>query len=296
MLVIPVSLAAALAFAVASYLKHRSAEGIPSASGGAKVASLVRETVKDPRWLMAIFADIVGVGLQVVALRIAALSVVQPLLVTTVIFALLLRHRLHQAVAARDFAWAAAATAALGGFLLLAGTVRQRNTTAADRLPALIAVVIGLVLAVSCVVIARGTSQRGRSAALLGIAVGVIYAGNAALLKTLTSLASRGFVAVVSSWQLWTLLGMGTIGLVLNQLAFQAGPITASLPALSTVDPLASIAIGVTVYDDPIRHGALASCGLAAALLVLGIAIIQLARAPSRPRGSPARLSEHSTT
>jgi hypothetical protein len=297
MLVILISLAAALAFAVASYLKHRSAEAIPSGSGGAtQVASLARHTLKDPIWMVAIVADTVGVGLQVLALRIGALSVVQPVLVTTVIFALLLRHWRYQPVAARDFAWAGVATAALGGFLLLAGTVRHHSATAADRLPALIAVVIGLALAISCIVLARGTAQRGRSAALLGIAVGVIYAGDAALLKTLTSLASRGVAAVAFSWQLWALLGAGSVGLMLNQLAFQAGPITASLPALSTVDPLASIAIGVAVYDDPIRRGVLASVGLAAALLLLGIAIIQLARAPARPPNIFGTLSMHSTT
>ena len=145
----------------------------------------------------------------------------------------------------------------------------------------MIAVAIGFILAVCCVALARGPAARGRSAALLGIAVGVIYAGNAALLKTLTSLAGRGFAAVVVSWQLWTLLVVGTVGLVLNQLAFQAGPITASLPALSTVDPLVSIAIGVAVYDEPIRRGAFASSGLALALLILGVAIIQLARTPT---------------
>jgi hypothetical protein len=282
MLVILVSLAAALAFAVASYLKHRSAEGIPAAGDGVTpVITLARHTVKDPIWLVAIVADTTGVGLQVAALRLGALSVVQPLLVTTVIFALLLRHRLYRRVPARDFAWAGVAATALIGFLLLAGTVRQHRSSAADRLPAVIAVLVGLVLAVGCVFLARTTSTRGRSAALLGIAVGFIYAGDAALLKTLTSLATHGITVVATSWQLWTLLGAGTVGLLLNQLAFQAGPITASLPALSTVDPLASIAIGVAVYDEPIRHGLFASCGLTAALLVLGVAIIQLARTPT---------------
>jgi hypothetical protein len=282
MLVIPVSLAAALAFAVASYLKHRSAEAMPAEGGqGTQVVTLARQTVRDPTWLIAMVADTAGVALQVAALRLGALSVVQPLLVTTVIFALLLRHRFYRPIPGRDFVWAGLATMSLGGFLLLAGTVRHDRSSAPDRLPAVIAVAIGFILAVCCVALARGPAARGRSAALLGIAVGVIYAGNAALLKTLTSLAGRGFAAVVVSWQLWTLLVVGTVGLVLNQLAFQAGPITASLPALSTVDPLVSIAIGVAVYDEPIRRGAFASSGLALALLILGVAIIQLARTPT---------------
>src|SRR5580693_3293763 len=106
MLVIPVSLAAALAFAVASYLKHRSAEAMPAEGGqGTQVVTLARQTVRDPTWLIAMVADTAGVALQVAALRLGALSVVQPLLVTTVIFALLLRHRFYRPIPGRDFVW-----------------------------------------------------------------------------------------------------------------------------------------------------------------------------------------------
>jgi hypothetical protein len=57
------------------------------------------------------------------------------------------------------------------------------------------------------------------------------------------------------------------------------GPLAASLPAISTVDPLFSIALGVIIYDEQIRHGLTAGVGLGALLLVLGVAIIQLSRA-----------------
>jgi hypothetical protein len=280
-LVILTSLAAALAFAVASYLKHRSAEAIPSAADtAASIMTIARGTVRDPVWIGGLAADAVGLVLQVVALRLGALSVVQPLLVTTVVFALVLRHRLYRRVPRRDFVWAAAAVVALAAFLLLAGTIRPRTPAAPDRTPAVIAVVLGVILATSCV-LGRRASKRARSAALLGIAVGVIYAGTAALLKALTTIASRDVTPLATSWQLYVLVILGGAGLLLNQVAFQAGPITASLPALSTVDPLASIAIGVAVYDEPIRRGLTASVGLTAALLVLGVAIIQLARAPA---------------
>lgn len=62
----------------------------------------------------------------------------------------------------------------------------------------------------------------------------------------------------------------GAGGLLLNQLTFQAGPLAASLPAISTVDPLFSIALGVIIYDEQIRHGLTAGVGLGALLLVLG--------------------------
>ena len=152
----------------------------------------------------------------------------------------------------------------------------------------MIAALTGLVLAVTCVLLGRRQSRAGRSAALLGVAVGATYAGTAALLKTLTSIALQGPLALLTSWQLYTVVVLGAGGLVLNQLAFQAGPLAASLPAIATVDPLASIALGVVVYDEQIRHDLLSGAGLAALLLLLGVAVIQLARlstagpAPSR--------------
>jgi hypothetical protein len=147
LLVIALSLMAALAFALASYLKHRSAEAIPVGRGGpSDVTHLARSSLRDPAWIAGIAVDTVGVALQVVALHFGAISVVQPVLVTSVVFALLLRHRLYRAVPRRDFAWAGVATLALSAFLLIAGTVRHDRSMAPDRIPAVIALVIGAAL------------------------------------------------------------------------------------------------------------------------------------------------------
>jgi len=118
---------------------------------------------------------------------------------------------------------------------------------------------------------------------LLGIAVGTVYAATAALLKALTTIALRGPIPLLTSWQLYAVVVLGATGLLLNQVAFQAGPLSASLPAITTVDPLLSIVIGVTVYDEPIRHGLPAVIGLAVLLLVLGGSVIQLTRSAAPP-------------
>ncbi len=119
------------------------------------------------------------------------------------------------------------------------------------------------------------------------MAVGTIYAATAALLKALTGIALHGPVALFTSWQLYAVVVAGAGGLLLNQLAFQAGPLASSLPAISTVDPLFSIALGVIIYDEQIRHGVVPGLGLGALLLVLGVAVIQLARAGIAAPTSP---------
>jgi hypothetical protein len=288
-LVVVLSLGSAAAFAVATSLKHRSAGEVPDAQNlqPAAVGHLVRATVVHRLWLAGIAADAIAVLLQIVALHYGALAVVQPLLISGLLFALLLRPLHHQPIGQRELGWALVLSLALVGFLALAGTAGRSSTTpGVDRAPAIVTGIVGLVLAAGCVAIARRQRPGGTSAALLGVAVGITYAAAAALLKAVGDVAVHGPRALLTSWQLYTVLVIGILGLLLNQLAFQAGPLTTSLPAIATVNPLASITIGVLVYDETFRHSPEASLGLGVLLLVLGIAVIQLTRSGGRPMPS----------
>lgn len=289
-LVVALSLGAALAFATSSTLKHVSAAQVPDAQDLAprSVGRLVRATVAHPLWLAGAVADVVGLTLQVLALHLGALGVVQPLLITGLLFALILRQCTGHRSSRREILWGVVLTATLIGFLTLSGTAHHAAVHhSVDRRAAVVAAVVGVVLATTCVALGRAQRPSGRSAALLGVAVGAIYASTAALLKALTTLFGGGAVAVLTSWQLYAVLVVGAAGLVLNQLAFQAGPLAASLPAIATVDPLASIAIGVLVYGERVRHTVGAGFGLAALLLLLGVSVIQLSRLGA-PRPGPA--------
>ncbi len=281
-LVVAFGLAAAFAFAMSSSLKHVSAGHVPDAQSlhPGKLARLVRATLAHPLWLGGIGCDVLGLALQILALHLGALVVVQPLLISGLVFALVLRQRFeHHQVNAAQIGWAILLSGALAGFLLLATTgVPPPAAGSADRLPAVTAGVLGLLLTAGCVELGRRQQSDARSAVLLGAAVGVVYAATAALLKSLSYIAVRAPVHLLISWQLYTLIAAGAAGLLLNQLAFQAGPITASLPATATVDPLLSIVIGVAVYDEHIRRGPADGTVLIALLLLLGAAVIQLTR------------------
>ena len=280
LLVVVLALAAAFAFALSSSLKHVSAGQAPDAQSlrPGKLARFVWATLSHRLWLGGIGCDAVGLVLQILALHFGALAVVQPLLVTSLVFTLLLRRRFeHHHVSRQQLISAVVLTAALAGFVTLAGGSRQSAHEAADRLPAVVAGCLGALLAVGCVVLSR-RSRSGRAAALLGIAVGIIYAATAALLKAASDIAVRGAAELFESWQLYTVVALGAAGLLLAQLAFQAGPITASLPATATVDPLLSIVVGVAVYDEHIRRGPGSGLLLVLLLVVLGGAAFQLTR------------------
>jgi hypothetical protein len=280
--VVLLSLCAALAFAGSSSLKHVSAGDAPDAQSLhlGKIGRFVWATLSHRLWLGGILCDVVGVVLQILALHLGALSVVQPLLVTGLVFALGLRqlHDQHR-VTKRQIGWATTLTVALVGFLLVSGIRTGPSGPAqADRLPALVAAVVGSVLVVACIELGRRQRSEEHSAALLGVAVGVIYAADAAVLKAISDILVRNPLDLIDSWQLYVVVALGASGLLLNQLAFQAGPITASLPAAASVDPLLSIIIGVLVYDERIRSGFWPIVALIVLLLLLGVAVIQLTR------------------
>jgi hypothetical protein len=282
--VVLLSLCAALAFAGSSSLKHVSAGDAPDAQSlhFGKIARFIRATLSHRLWLGGILCDVVGVALQILALHLGALSIVQPLLVAGLVFALGLRQlHDHHHVTKRQIAWATTLTGALAGFLLVSG-IRSApsDPTAADRLPALVAAGVGCVLVLACIELGRRQRSEQHSAAFLGIAVGVIYAADAAVLKAISNILVRSPLDLLDSWQLYVVVALGATGLLLNQLAFQAGPITASLPAAASVDPLLSIIIGVLVYDERIRSGFWAIFALIVLLLLLGLAVIQLTRSP----------------
>lgn len=297
-LVVGLSLGSALGSAVSTTLKKASATRVPSVQGGGTrgLGRFVAATATSPLWLIALLADVLGVGLQIVALHYGALALVQPLLISGLLFALLLRHVGHWRLTAAEAGWGLAVAGSLIGFLVLSGAASTAQPSRADRSDA---VLVGIAVGVSVLILLftahRNLPPAGR-AAMLGAAVGAIYATSAALIKASTVvLADHGLLALVASWQLYATLVVAAGGLLLAQITLQAGPLTTSLPAIATIDPLLSVLIGVVIYNERLHHGPGNGTVLVALLVVLAISIIGLARvesasitAPNHDAGTPA--------
>ena len=254
--------------------------------------------LRHPLWLGGVGADVGGVALQVLALHLGGLIVVQLVLVSAVLFSLVVAHWIAGTrMTRRELLLGAVLVVAVTGFLLVSGALRAVPSTA-DRLPAILAGLAILAAVVTLVAWSRRFSshRRGsrRAAAMLGTAVGAIYAGTAALIKTSTNvIASHGVLALLTSWQLYCLIVAGVSGLLLAQMAFQAGPLTASLPATATVDPLISVLLGVIVFDEQLTTDTGPLLLTVLCLLVMSGAVAMLSQvraAVGRPTsGSPSR-------
>jgi drug/metabolite transporter (DMT)-like permease len=256
----------------------------------AQLVQFARSVLRNPTWAFALAVEAVGVGLHAVALHVGALVLVQSLLVTSVLFALVVRSRLdRRVVTVPEMGWAVVLTVGLAVFLVAAGPGEpklQAHVTAAG-----VAVsVVGALVLVGAVIASRLASPSARPV-LLGAAAGLAFAGTAALVKTSGDLlVSRGVAALVDSWASWATLAVGGAGAVLGQLAFQAGPLAASLPAIQTVGPVMSVVLGAAVYEEQLHNGVGALCAEVAGLVAIVVATVALSqgRAPRvtgrRPR------------
>ncbi|GMA20147.1 DMT family transporter [Arsenicicoccus piscis] len=297
LLVIALSLGCTFCFAMSTVLKHHSSDVMPQVGGGGigRIGAFIKAMVSNPLWLFGILTDCAGLLLQVLALRFGDLSVVQPMLTTALVFSLIANHITRRTpFSKRELGYALMLVAGLVLFLWASGAVSPRGPAAKGaRTPAIIVGVTALLLVIICVLIAR-RARPTIKAASLAVAIAAIYACTAALIKTSTRIyAHNGLVELLLSWQLWTLAIAGGLGLVLTQMAFQAGPLSASLPTIASLDPLFSLAIGLFVYGERLRAtpGALAGETIGLAMLLGAVVLLSrlsVERGAEESRAAPA--------
>lgn len=268
-------LGAAACFGTASTLQHHAARESPQITGTAKKQTrvLVR-VISQPAWIAGAIADFAGIALQAVALSLGPLSFVQPMLVTGLLFALVASAIFaRRAVSVSEVVWAATLTASLAIFLEL-----SQPDTGSGHTSLVAEAIVGLVVVVS--VLAGVMSIRHaspiRQGVTLGALTGALYGVGAALMKVVVHEAQHGVVHAIVSLPLLALLAVGAVGFYLNQRAFQAGQLRVSLPAITAVDPVVSIVIGIALLNERLHGGAGAHLFQGAALVCLLLATTKL--------------------
>lgn len=244
--------------------------------------------LRRPVWFLGILCMIAGFVFQLAALHFGDLSLVQPVIATELLFVfayLALRGRRQHSVRPRDWAAAAGMAVGLGGFLFLAhpsgGSDAQATAWHWILAAASTYAAVGLVVAVAELPIGhRRPFSPPRKAALLSVAAGMAWGFAAAVIKELGIHVGQGAYAVFSNWSPYALLLTGAAAMYLVTIAFQAGPLAASQPGLTLVDPLVASLLGVTVFGEHIRTGAPYLAGEIVAGAVLVGSVVLLARSP----------------
>jgi drug/metabolite transporter (DMT)-like permease len=267
------ALAAAVLLGVGFVLQQYSAEQEPDSRFLS--ARILTDLLRKPRWLAGIGCMVVGQVLAAWAIGHLELTLVEPLLSTYLLFALIL---------AVPMSKQAFRLPEIGGALLLCTGVALLSAT---RTAKPIGLSFGsfshwpaaaIIAAIAFVAVQTGQRKQGQvRASLTGIGAGLVFGIQDALTRqTLEALQGNSFTVLFTTWSAYAVVGAGILGIWLMQNAFSAAPLRASLPAIAACEPLAGIALGIVVFGDRIQisPGMLAIEAGGIAALIVGVVAV----------------------
>ena len=270
------ALAAALSNALTTIFQRMGVQSAPENSH--LRLRLVMHVLRRPVWFLGAATMIGGFALQAAALGPGGLSLVQPVMVSELVFLVVILRVWFR----RHLGWQEA-TGTLCTVVGLAVFLAVSDQGGGDEIPSgrawglLVGCVLGAVV-VSVLMTRRG--GRVWQSAWFGAGAALAFALCAAFTKTATILFAGGFFHLFGHWETYGIAGSGLIGMFLAQNAFYSGPITASQATLTIVDPLVSIAIGASVFGDRLRAGRLDLGVESAALAVMVVGLVVLCGSP----------------
>ena len=206
--------------------------------------SLIGRLVRNRRWLGATALGLVGWPLEIAALLLAPLTVVQPCLASGLILLLWLgATRLGEAPGAREWAAVAAIVVGVAG---VAWAAPERTTDHAGTG----AIVLALVLV--AIPLAAPYALRGRAAAiglLPVISAGCGYAWTAIASKLLTDELASGAVLVALAWLATAAISEG-LALLSEMSALQRRPATHVAPVMFAVQVLLPVLLAPLIFGE----------------------------------------------
>lgn len=266
---------AALFLAIGIVVRQRATMDVPEEKGVSP--TMVLTLVRRPLWWAGTGAAVLGFAFQALALAYGSLLLVQPILVSALLFALPLSARLaNRRVTRGEWMWALLLTASLAVFVVLA------KTSAGDyeaSVPLTLIVAVVCVLAVSACVIVAIRNPGWRRAVLLAVAVGVLFGVVAMLTKlVMYLLTEEGAGAVLSSPGVYLLVVVGVIAVLLQQSAFHAGSLQTSVPTMLVLEPLVAVVLGAVVLGEHMDVNGVKAVAITVALLAMAAATVALGR------------------
>ena len=284
------ALVAAVCFALAAALQQRGQFALARRGNAVEgVGGLVR-LVAVPIWLAGTVVLLLGYAFQGAALDRGKLIVVQPLLVTTIVWALPLGHWLTaQNVVRRQVLGAGVVVIGLALFVLVGDPDTGVENASTESL--LLAVLAVSAVVAALLLLSRGKASAAVRAAVLGVCAGLYFGLSAGFAKPVLNDLHVSVGEAVGDWRTWALLGFGFAGFLLQQLSLATGQLAPAMAAVSVSNPAVSVLLGIVLYEErltrPGWHVAVAAVALLAALG--GAVLITLAnRETEMPDGATA--------
>ncbi len=266
------ALLAALGNALNVTTQHAASVGGPKKAAGRRFLAYL---VQNPLWLSGWVALIGAFVFQALALHVGQISVVQPLLVTELVFTLVLR-RVWIRQSIRPVTWWAGALTCLGLAVFL-GTSEPQGGILSPPAHAWVTAGGATVGAAALLALLGVRGSPARRAALLATATAAMWALVATFIKATTQdLSQFGLAGTFTHWPVYALAAAGLVTEILEQATLHVGPLSVSQPLLVIVDPIVSIALSVWIFAEYFTEnvtrlalGSMAFVGMCCAVAVL---------------------------
>ncbi len=274
--------AAALMIGIGDVLEQRSAQQVTDKPVG--TFALFARLLRDRRWWAGSLVAAAGFGLQAAALGFGSVVLVQALSVTSLLFALLISATVnHRRITRWQGVWAVLLAAAVG-VVVTVGNPQAGHPRGSPQTWTVVGLVIGPAL-ILCVIGSRMFSG-SVSALLLGLMSGSLWGVFSVLTKGVVDQLGHGIPALLRTPELYVWAVLGIAATAWEQSAFRAGPLTASLPAVTVAEPIVGSVLGVTVLGETLRTNNVGLAAIGVSVAVMAAATVALAH--SQAAAAPA--------
>jgi drug/metabolite transporter (DMT)-like permease len=242
---------AAICFACANVLQQRVAARLHTHA--AFDSAVLLRLVRRPLWLAGLALILLSITLHATALGLGRLVIIEPVLASSLLFALALAawadHRRMRPV---EWLAALATFAGLVVFLSVAQPSGGQQTASFGRL-GLAALAAGLIAVVSGAFAVRMSPLR--RALVLGVGGGIAAGATDAVTKSVAALAGTHRVGVFADPRLYLLAVIGLLTYTMQQNGYRAGGLAAFLPVFSVLDPAVGSLLGLLIYHEHLGGG-----------------------------------------
>lgn len=250
---IPIALVGAVFLSLGTQMQHRGVE-VAEESRDENSSSMgmqqLKSLITSPMWVAGTAIIGLAVVLQLTALALAPLLVVQPLGAIALVVTAVLNARINGLKLDRHTITAILwCVGGIGVFVTVAAIFAVESTVKDNE----VFTVLGLLLAVSVAVLAVWLKWRNQINAIVSIIIaGTLYGFLVTIMKIVMNRFSiHGFDWIIVA----CLAGAGVsllLGMYFVQLAHASGPPDLAIAGLTVIDPLVAVLIGVAVLGEAV--------------------------------------------
>ena len=283
---------AAVALAFGAQFQNQAVSGARKKTPRTKGSLSIRELGKlllRPRWISGLGLMGVGMILQLAALSLAPLIVVQPIGAIALVITSLLNARSTKSKLNRGTIIAISlSTFGVGGFVVTASGVASQIELTDENLWAVLRLLVILLVVFTALFFTIGKKAKALTY-ILG--AGVLYGFVATLAKVVIQRVYQSDFDGLTLLALGTMIGAVVLGGWFVQNAYASGPPDLVIAGLTVIDPLVAVAIAIGVLGEANEADILTIVFFTASAIVAILGVFLLSKV--HPELRPKKLTRH---